>query len=231
LDLSKNLLVDGKTPLEIDIEVEKFILSKDAKPSFKGLNGYPYSTCISINEQVVHSPPVSRKIQYNDIVKIDIGVSFCGHCTDAARTLLCGDDKERYRLVETAYDSLNAGIEKCKENNTIGDVSFSIQRVLELSGYRTPIEIGGHGIGFDPHTEPFIPNYGVPNSGSKLIYGMCLAVEPVVIEKDNKLTLGSDGWTLYSQDGHLSAHVEDTIVVTDTAPLILTRRTLDGTQV
>lgn len=229
LDLSKKLFKSGYSALQVDEEVEKFILSQQAKPSFKGLHGFPFTCCICFNEQVVHGIPTDRKVVEGDIITVDIGVSYNDHCTDAARTYLFSKNEYKKNIILTSYKALDAGILKCIESNTVGDISYSIQKEIETNGFRTPLEIGGHGIGLEPHAEPFIPNYGVPNTGMTLEYGMVLAVEPIVMEKDNTIEVSNDGFTLVSSNGYLSSHVEDTVVVTDKTPMILTRRTLDGT--
>jgi methionyl aminopeptidase len=227
LDISKKMIKDGFSSSRIDEEVEKFILSNGAVPSFKGLHDFPFSTCISFNEQVVHGLPSDRKAVRGDVVTVDIGVSYKGHCTDAARTYTLGRDDRKTSIIQASYRALEAGISQCIESNTVGDISFSIQKEIEGSGFRTPLEIGGHGLGLEPHEDPFIPNYGPPKTGMELIYGMVLAIEPIVMEKDNSIEVSDDGFTIVSSNGYLSSHVEDSIVVTDKNPLILTRRTLE----
>jgi methionyl aminopeptidase len=232
LEMSKQMLSSKYTPVDIDTEVERFIISNGGMPSFKGLHGYPFSTCISFNEQVVHTTPAHREVLEDDIITVDIGVSYCGHCTDAARTYMFNGNPGNRILIDTAYKALDAGIERCVENNHVGDVSYSIQKEIELAGFKTVLEIGGHGIGLEAHEDPFVPNYGVCGRGPKLIYGMCLAIEPIVIEKNNRIVLDKkDGWSLYSPSRCLSAHTEDTVVVLDKKPLILTRKTLSGSYV
>jgi methionyl aminopeptidase len=231
LNLSKNLITVGISPLEIDTEIEKSIKRNGGVPSFLGYNGFPNSSCISINEQIVHGVPSTEPLQEGDLVTIDIGVSYENHCTDAARTFYIGSciDERKKSLLSTVERALNNGILFSVSGNHVGDISYAIQKVIEINGYKTPLEIGGHGVGTVPHQPPFIPNYGVKGSGMELVYGMCLAIEPIVIDGSNKLALDSaNGWSIYSPDGCLSVHIEDTIVVTDKEPLILTRNTLEG---
>lgn len=233
LDIAKKMAIPGVIPLSIDNVIENFIISLNAIPSFKGFNGYKHSTCISINSQIVHGIPTNKPLEVGDIVTIDIGVSYKQNHTDAARTFVVGHNTtdEINRLISTAETSLRDGINKATANNTIGDISYAIQRVIEFNGYKTPTELGGHGIGLSPHEDPFIPNYGVAGSGIKLKPMMCLAIEPVVIAGPKEILLEKDRWTISSQSGSLSAHVEDTIVVMDNHPIILTKKTLDGKEI
>ena len=228
LYLSKKLIQPGITTKELNSSIEKFILSKKAIPSFKGLNGYPYSTCISINEQVVHGTPSNKKIKSGDIITVDIGVSYNNHCTDAARTFTVGETNNKIlHMIKTAHLALNSGILKALPDNRVGDISYSIQSHIFNGRYKTTLEYGGHGIGLVPHTNPFIPNYGQKNTGPKIKRGKCLAIEPILISGSNEVSIDKDGWTIYSPHRCLSVHVEDTIIVAD-SPIILTRRTLDG---
>jgi methionyl aminopeptidase len=231
LDLSKRLISEKITPLEIDLEVHKFIVEQKAVPSFLGLGGFPYSICISINDQVVHGIPVDRYLKQGDLVTVDVGVSFDGHCTDAARTFVVGKTKNKIKnnLIVAANEALDAGIQKAVAGNKVGDISYAIQKCIESSGFRSPLCIGGHGIGMSAHLDPFIPNTGMPGRGIELLEGLCLAIEPVVMAGSIDIFVSKqDNFTMYSKDGCLSSHVEDTIIVTSRAPLILTRETLNG---
>jgi methionyl aminopeptidase len=228
---AKNLIYSGSIPLEIDTLIEDIIIKNGGTPSFKGYNNFPNASCISVNEQIVHTIPSSTPLVEGDLITIDIGVSYKGHCTDAARTFYVGKNTNNHKkyLLSTAKIALDNGILFACAGNRVGDISYAIQRIIELNGYTTPLEIGGHGIGTSPHQPPFIPNYGVKGSGMKLVYGMCLAIEPILIEGSNKLALDSaDGWSIYSPEGCLSVHIEDTIIVTEREPVILTRETLEG---
>lgn len=230
LELSKNLLKPGVLPTEIDSEIELFILENGALPSFKNYNGYPYASCISINSQAVHTVPSRLPFKLGDVVKIDIGVSYNGHCTDAARTYVVGTLVPRNveKLVLSANAALNDGIAQVYSGNRVGDISFAIYKTIVTNGYNTPLRLGGHGIGTSPHQPPYIPNYGAKGSGVELIFGMCLAIEPILIDGPNQVVLGADGWSFYSPGGHISAHVEDTVVVGNKSSLVLTRETLKG---
>lgn len=231
LHLSKRLAIPGAIPIKIDQKIEEFILSFNAKPAFKGFGGFPCSTCISLNHQIVHGIPTQIPLINGDLISIDIGVAYKGNFTDAARTFVVGQDckeNKKNKLIATTQTALNDGINKAVHGNKVGDISYAIQRIIEFNNYRTPIELGGHGIGLAPHEDPFIPNYGVSGSGDNLISGTCLAIEPVVIDGPKEIELEDDGWTLSSVSKSLSAHIEDTIIVTDNVPIILTRDTLDG---
>lgn len=230
LSLSKSLLLPGAVPAEIDKKIENFIISFNAVPAFKGYSGYPCSTCISINHQIVHGIPTHIPLKCGDLVTIDIGVSYNKNHTDAARTFVVGNEKSEIqtKLIHTANKALDDGIRKAVDKNNIGDISYAIQRIIEFNSFKTPLELGGHGIGLVPHGSPFIPNYGVAGSGPGLESGMCLAIEPIVVAGPKEVEVENDGWTIFSPSKSLSAHAEDTVVVTDGAPIILTRETLEG---
>lgn len=228
--LSKKLAKPGISPEYIDLEIHRFILSQKASPSFLGLDGFPCATCISVNSQLVHAVPSKRPLVNGDIVTVDIGVSYKRHCTDAARTFVIGKATKKQKfIIETTALALDAGIAEAISGNRVGDISYAIQRRVELNGFRSPLEFGGHGIGFKPHEEPFIPNAGIKGIGPKLVTGNCLAIEPIVLEGSIEIFIDADdGFTYFTNDGKLSAHIEDTIVVSDHVPIILTRETLCG---
>lgn len=231
LYLSKTLISSNITPSQIDREIDKFIRSKKAVPSFFGFEGFPNSSCISVNDQVVHGVPSSRPLEEGDLITIDIGVKYNGFCTDAARTYVVGKHKDTTskNLIKTAKKALDESIKVSKDQNRVGDISYTIQREVEMAGYRSPLELGGHGIGRNPHQEPFIPNAGPRAHGPVLKSGMVIAIEPIVMETGTDLLIDrNDGFTIYSKDGGLSAHMEDTVMVADKSPIILTRETLSG---
>lgn len=231
LYLSKTLISLNITPLQIDREIDKFIRSKKAVPSFFGFEGFPNSSCISVNDQVVHGVPSSKPLEEGDIITIDIGVRYNGFCTDAARTHVVGKHKSTTskNLIKVAKNALDKSIKVSIDQNRVGDISYAIQREVEMAGYRSPLELGGHGIGRNPHQEPFIPNAGPKARGPVLKSGMAIAIEPIVMEAETDLLIdGDDGFTIYSKDGGLSAHMEDTVMIVDNRPIILTRETLSG---
>jgi methionyl aminopeptidase len=213
----------GVRTKEIDREVENFIRSKRAVPSFKGFRGYPASTCISINEQVVHGIPGNRKLEEGQIVGIDIGVNYRGYYSDAAYTFAVGQiDDERRRLLRVTLEALYRGIEQAKAGRRLSDISHAIQRHAESNGFSVVRELVGHGVGYDVWEYPQVPNYGKPGRGPKLQPGMVLALEPMVNMGTYEVETEADGWTVVTKDGKPSAHFEHTIAITENGTEILT---------
>lgn len=213
----------GITTAELDRIAEEFIIKSGAKPSFKGLYGFPASLCISVNEQVVHGIPGGYVLKDGDIISVDCGALLNGYHGDAARTFGVGAiSPEASKLIEVTRDSFFKGIEYAKVGNRLSDISHAIQNYVEASGFSVVKDFVGHGIGRQLHEEPDIPNYGLPNKGPKLDIGMTLAIEPIVnIGKSSVMTL-KDKWTSVTRDGSLSAHYENTIVILPDGPEILT---------
>ena len=213
----------GITTAELDRIAEEFIIKQGAKPSFKGLYGFPSSLCISINEQVVHGIPGAYKLTEGDIVSVDCGAVFQGFHGDAARTFMIGNvSKEAKRLVDVTKQAFFEGIKYAKPGYRIGDVCHAIGEYVHSQGYSVVREFQGHGIGREMHEDPGIPNYGKAGKGIRLEPGMTLAIEPMVIQgKPNILEL-DDGWTIITEDGSLAAHYENTILITEKEPEILT---------
>jgi methionyl aminopeptidase len=213
----------GVTTKEIDRVADKFIRSKNAVASFKGYNGYPASVCISINEEVVHGIPCSRKIKDGDIVSIDIGVYYKGYHSDAARTYPVGDvSPDVLQLIEVTKQSFFEGLKYAKAGNHLGQISRAIQDYCEGYGYGMVRALVGHGIGKNLHEEPEVPNFRTIGRGVKLQKGMALAIEPMVNMGTWDVRVLDDDWTFVTKDGLPSAHYENTIVITDGEPLILT---------
>ena len=213
----------GITTAELDRIAEEFITKSGAKPSFKGLYGFPASLCISVNEQVVHGIPGGYVLKDGDIISVDCGALINGYHGDAARTFGVGTiSPEAKRLIEVTRDSFFKGIEYANVGNRLSDISHAIQNYVEASGFSVVRDFVGHGIGRQLHEDPNIPNYGLPGKGPKLEEGMTLAVEPIVnIGKPGVKTL-KDKWTSVTRDGSLSAHYENTIVILPDGPEILT---------
>ena len=213
----------GITTAELDRIAEEFIIKSGAKPSFKGLYGFPASLCISVNEQVVHGIPGGYVLKDGDIISVDCGALLNGYHGDAARTFGVGAiSPEANKLIEVTRDSFFKGIEYAKVGNRLSDISHAIQNYVEASGFSVVKDFVGHGIGRQLHEEPNVPNYGLPNKGPKLDVGMTLAIEPIVnIGKPSVRTL-KDKWTSVTRDGRLSAHYENTIVILPDGPEILT---------
>lgn len=215
----------GITTVELDNMAEKFIRSRNAVPSFKGYCGYPGSACISINEEVVHGIPGARKIKQGDIVSIDLGVYYKGYHSDAARTYPVGDvSPDVLKLIEVTKQSFFEGLKYAKAGNHLGQISSAIQNYAESFGYGVVRDLVGHGIGRELHEEPQVPNRKVPGRGVKLQKGMALAIEPMINMGTWQVRCLDDDWTFVTRDGLPSAHYENTIVITDDEPLILTLR-------
>jgi methionyl aminopeptidase len=212
----------------LDEEIEKFIHSKNARPAFKGLYGFPANACISVNDEVVHGIPSSKRIlQDGDIVSIDIGVEKNGYFGDAAFTFSVGDiSQEKKDLMRVTLESLYQGIENAKEGLRLQDISYAIQSHAESHGYTIVRELVGHGIGKALHEEPQVHNFGKPNHGPLLKEGMVLAIEPMVNQGERYVMTKEDGWTVSTRDGLPSAHYEHTVVVKNGIPEILTEHDL-----
>lgn len=220
----------GITTDELDRIAESSTLKRGARPAFKGYKPgdvvYPKSLCVSINEEIVHGIPSSRKLKPGDIVGLDYGVVYQGFYGDAARTVPVGDVPEAtMRLLRVTREALYAGIAQARVGNRIGDISRAVQDVAEKAGYSVVTDFAGHGIGRRLHEDPQVPNYfrrGMPNP--RLQEGMVLAIEPMVNEGTPDLEILSDGWTAVTADGKLSAHFEHSIAITSNGPEILSER-------
>jgi methionyl aminopeptidase len=213
----------GVTTADLDQVAEKFIRSQGATPAFKGYRGFPGSICASPNSMVVHGIPGPFKLSRGDILSIDVGVILDGWVADAAITVPIGQiSPVARRLLETTKAALFDAMEQCRPGNRLGDVSHAVQRRVEADGFSVVRSLVGHGIGRDMHEDPQIPNFGDPGSGVELAPGMVLAVEPMVNVGDHAIRMGSDNWSVYSQDGSLAAHFEHSVAITEEGPRILT---------
>lgn len=216
----------GITTAELDALFERVVRDAGATPSFLGYKGYPKSICTSVNDEVVHAiPSEERTLQEGDIVGIDCGVRYKGMCTDMARTVPVGKiTSELERLISVTRKSLRAGIEQLHPGNTLGDVGHAIQQYADDAGYGIVRVLVGHGVGEDVHEEPQVPNYGSPNTGLRIEEGMVLAIEPMFNLGRAEVSFDEeDGWTVRTADGSISAHFEDTIVVTADGPEVVTQ--------
>ena len=224
LNLLKRLIKPGITTLELDRAAEKFIRQNGCTPSFKGYGGFPGSVCISINDEVIHGIPSSRTLKEGDIVSFDVGACFKGYNGDAARTFGVGKiSDEAQKLIDITKQSFFEGIKFAKDGYRVSDISAEIQRVAEENGFSVLREYCGHGIGKALHEEPEVPNYYTQGRrGIRLRPGMCLAIEPMVNMGTKEIFVGDDDWTVYTQDGKLSAHYENTVLITNGEPVILT---------
>ena len=221
-DLGK-MAKPGISTLELDRAAEALILSYGAKPAFKGYEGFPYSLCASVNENIVHGFPSKYVLKEGDLLKLDLGVLYKGFNTDMAITVAVGNvSYEDKRLINVTKKSLRLGIKKAKVGNTTGDIGNTVQRFVEDQGFSVVRDLCGHGIGRSVHEEPKIPNYGKRGTGEKLIEGMVICIEPMVTAGDYNLRKSNDGYGYATKDNSLSAHFEHTIAITKSGPKILT---------
>ncbi|MBI4620966.1 MAG: type I methionyl aminopeptidase [Desulfobacterales bacterium] len=219
----RKIIKPGITTLELDSYAEEQIIKKGAIPAFKGYRGFPASLCVSVNEQLVHGIPDSRRLKEGDIVSIDLGVVRNGFYGDAAITVPVGKiSQEAARLLDVTEKALYKGIEQAKTGGRLQDISHAIQSWVEGNGFSVVRDFVGHGIGRNLHEEPQIPNFGLPNRGVQLKAGMVIALEPMVNAGTWKVKVQPDGWTVVTMDGSLCAHFEHTIAITEDGPDILT---------
>jgi methionyl aminopeptidase len=205
----------GVTSLHLNQLAEKFILDHGAIPSFKNYHGYPYACCMSVNDAVVHGFPTDFELKEGDIISIDVGVVKNGFHGDSAYTFgIKSVPEEVKKLMRITKESLYLGIQKAISGNRIGDISFAIQEHTERrNGYGVVRELVGHGLGKDLHEDPQVPNYGRRGSGTKLLEGLVIAIEPMINLGKRNVFTEKDGWTVRTKDGKPSAHYEHTIFV------------------
>ena len=221
--LAGEMVKPGVTTQEINDAVERFIRQQGAVPSFLHYTGYPASACISVNDEIIHGIPGKRVLQEGDIVSVDVGAYIGGFHGDCAATFPCGRiSPEAQRLIDVTRQSFFEGIRFAREGQRLQDVSAAVQAYVEQNGFSVVREYVGHGVGAKMHESPEIPNYGRPGHGPRLLRGMTLAVEPMVNAGSAAITQLSDGWTVKTADGKWAAHYENTILITDGAPEILT---------
>ena len=215
---------EGVSTWEIDRVIRRYIESRGAKPTFLGYGGFPGSACISLNDEVIHGIPSKKKILFEgDIVKIDVGAFSHGFTGDMARTIPVGRVSEDVqRLIDTTERSFYCGVEQFREGNRIGDIGHAIQSCVEAAGFSVVRRYIGHGVGHELHEDPEVPNFGVAGRGVRLCTGMTLAIEPMVNMGRYEVRELSDGWTVKTADGTLSAHYENSVALTEDGPRILT---------
>lgn len=219
----RQMIAPGITTQELDRYAEAKIRSRGAIPTFKGYRGFPASICTSINEEIVHGIPSSRKLREGDIIGIDCGVTLNGYVGDAAMTVIVGEATEEVkRLVADAEVALYRAIDRARVGNRLYDISYAVQEYAEARGYGVVREYCGHGVGTRMHEDPQVPNYGRPGTGPKLRPGLVVAIEPMLNLGTHEVELADDGWTVRTADHRPSAHFEHTIAVTENGPLILT---------
>ncbi len=216
----------GMSTEDLDRMAEEFIRSHPgATPSFKGLYGFPKTLCTSINEEIVHGIPSTRRVlRDGNVVSIDVGVHLDGLHADSATTVAVGEiSPEAKRLLAVTQECLAAGIAQATIGNHVGDIGHAVQQVAEAAGFGVVRELVGHGIGTQFHEEPQVPNHGHPKRGPRLLEGMTIAIEPMITAGHYATRTLQDKWTVVTADGSLSAHFEHTVAITKDGPRILTR--------
>jgi methionyl aminopeptidase len=215
----------GITTLELDRIAEEHIVENGGVPTFKGYRGFPGSICSSPNDMIVHGIPGPFELREGDLISIDCGVTLNGWVSDCARSYVVGGgdaNAEAQRLIDVAYESLDAGVAACEAGQWLGDVSAAIQEVVEAAGFGVVRKLVGHGIGRNMHEDPQIPNFGAPGTPPKLEPGFVFAIEPMITVGEYDIREADDGWSIFTTDGSLAAHVEHTVAVTEDGPRVLT---------
>ena len=221
--LAGEMVRPGVSTKQIDTAVYDFIVAQGAKPSFLNYHSYPASTCISVNNTVIHGIPGGYILKEGDIVSIDVGALYKGFHGDCAATFTCGViSTEAQRLIDVTKQSFYEGIRFATRGHRVSDISHAIQTYVESNGFSVVRAFVGHGVGAQLHEEPEVPNFGPAGRGPRLIPGMTLAIEPMVNEGVYDVQVLKDGWTTVTADGKLSAHYENTVLITDGEPEILT---------
>lgn len=222
--VARESIREGISTYELDKIIRNHIEKSGAKPSFLGYHGFPGSACISVNDEVIHGIPSKKVIlREGDVVKIDVGAFYKGYHGDAARTIPVGRvSEEAEKLIRVTRESFFAGIEKLQVGNRLGDVGHAIDAHVVANGFSTVKRYIGHGIGHDLHETPDVPNYGTEGRGTRLCAGMTLAIEPMVNVGGEGVKEMSDGWTVKTADGTLSAHYENTVALTSEGVIVMT---------
>ena len=221
--LAGEMVRPGVTTRQIDKAVHDFIVSQGAKPSFLNYSGYPASACISVNSTVIHGIPSGYVLKEGDIVSVDVGAYYKGFHGDCAATFPCGAvSAQAQRLIDVTKQSFFEGLAYVKPGHRVSDISHAIQTYVESNGYSVVRAFVGHGVGAQLHEEPEVPNFGAPGHGPRLLPGMTLAIEPMVNMGTYQVHVLKDRWTTVTADGKLSAHYENTVLITDGEPEILT---------
>ncbi len=221
LDSVLNSIKEGISTKELDQIAEQIILNNHAKPSFKKVKGYMYSTCINLNEGLVHGIPNERVIKRGDLVKVDLGVFYRGFNTDLSYSVEVGANNQK-KFLTVGESALNEAIKKCVVGGRVGDISSSIQQIIESNGYSVSRELVGHGVGRLLHEPPSVPGYGVAHTGVILKEGMTLAVEVIYQKGSPEIEYEKDGWTIITKDRSLAGLFEHTVAITKDGPLVLT---------
>lgn len=225
--MGRQAVRDGATTKEIDKAVHEFIVKSGAVPSCLGFEGFPAATCVSVNDEVIHGIPGKRTVHNGDIVSIDLCATFKGFVGDCAGTYACGEvSEEAKKLMEVTRQAFFEGIRFAKPGYRVFDIGEAVQAYVESHGFSVVRDFVGHGIGRGMHEAPEVPNYrparGGPHSNPRLVKGMTICVEPMVCAGDWRVDILDDDWTVVSRDHSLAAHYENTILITDGEPEILT---------
>lgn len=221
--LMQDMIRPGVKTMELNRAAEALIRSKNAVPSFLHYQGFPYSICVSVNEQVVHGFPEERTLVSGDIVSVDVGAQYDGFHGDAARTFAVGEiSEEAEQLINVTRECFFKGLAFAREGYRVGDISAAIEAHALAHGYGVVRELVGHGVGHQLHEPPDVPNYGKAGHGPRLLKGMTIAVEPMINQGGREVYVLDNGWTVVTRDGKYSAHYENTIAITDDAPILLT---------
>ena len=226
LALLEEHIQPGVTTGELDELAEEFIRSRGGVPTFKGYKGYPAATCLSPNAMVVHGIPGKTKLENGDILSVDVGVTLDGFVADSAWTFPVGTiSAEAQRLLDTCKAALEAGIDRARVGNTVGDISQAVQSVTEAAGFSVIRSLVGHGVGRSMHEDPQVPNFVSAYKGPELQEGMTIAIEPMITAGGAEVYIHDDEWSISTSDASLAAHFEHTVAVTAQGPRILTGKT------
>ncbi|MBR5818135.1 MAG: type I methionyl aminopeptidase [Clostridia bacterium] len=229
LMVARDEIRPGMTTKELDTKIRRYIEKCDATPTFLGYNGFPGSACVSINDEVIHGIPSDKIIiKEGDIVKVDVGARFRGYNGDSARTFAVGKvSDEALKLISVTEQSFYEAMKVATAGNRIGDIGHAVESFVISHGFSVVKDFTGHGVGAELHEEPSIPNFGRQGRGARLYPRMTLAIEPMVNAGTDRIKVRRDGWTVVTADGKLSAHYENSIAITDSDPIILTKIELD----
>ncbi|HIW17359.1 MAG TPA: type I methionyl aminopeptidase [Firmicutes bacterium] len=221
--VAREMVAPGVTTQEINKAVHQFIKKSGAVPSFYGYGGFPASSCISVNDEIIHGIPGRRVVNEGDIVSLDVGACLHGYHGDCAGTFAAGKcSPEAQKLIDVTRQSFFEGIKFARQGYRVSDISHAIQEYVESHGFSLVREYVGHGVGAKLHEAPEVPNYGAPGHGPRLVKGMTLAIEPMVIAGGPEIRVLKDNWTVVTADGSWAAHYENTVLITDGEPEILT---------
>ena len=222
--VARDAIKPGVSTKDIDVKIRAYIEKCGATPSFLGYNGFPASACISINDEVIHGIPSDKRIiKEGDIVKVDVGARYRGYNGDSARTFTVGKvSDEALRLISVTEKSFYEAMKFARAGNRVGDIGSAVEDFVISNGFSVVRDYVGHGVGAELHEEPEIPNFGRAGRGARLYSGMTLAIEPMVNVGTPNVKVKSDGWTVVTLDGKLSAHYENSIAVTESDPIVLT---------